>query len=330
MSEQADIQIMGDNNCLDCDIVWSPSLYLNDSTVPYPIILGSRNVLALDTSYQDSVMNELGCRAIDTVNAYTILERFSVDGEITEDYCSYQMTMNVDIPENIGEIFYTVYFRNETTGERFEGELSQKDGLRETYKRSFLKKDVTNGIWIAVLEVEDIFSTNCGEFVAAIGETEQTELFFGPYRFAMPDGFTPNADRNNDTFYPVGWAFETVHNMNAYRARLRIFDRYGKKIYEKEVWASDVRQSIDGRALEWNGYFNGRQMPSDAYLYDLFLENCDNHFQQGGDCEKICYYDKTQVCNEDSECPGGTNPDGEFESGDCLGCEFKGDLTLIR
>ncbi|MEL1240802.1 T9SS type B sorting domain-containing protein [Flavobacterium flavipallidum] len=74
------------------------------------------------------------------------------------------------------------------------------------------------------------------------------------YILNFPKFFTPNGDGYNDT-----WAVklsETEFNL-----RTRIFDRYGK--FLKEF----------GNTSSWDGTFNGYQLPSDDYWFEVFREN---------------------------------------------------------
>lgn len=81
------------------------------------------------------------------------------------------------------------------------------------------------------------------------GEVTQTV-----YILNYPKFFTPNADGFNDT-----WAVklsETEPNL-----KTRIFDRYGKLLKE---FSNDS---------SWDGTYNGHQLPSDDYWFEVFREN---------------------------------------------------------
>lgn len=64
-----------------------------------------------------------------------------------------------------------------------------------------------------------------------------------------PKYFTPNSDGYND--------FWTIENLNE-KAKIRIFDRYGKFIIE-----------INSKSQSWDGTFNGQQLPADDYWFTL-------------------------------------------------------------
>lgn len=64
-----------------------------------------------------------------------------------------------------------------------------------------------------------------------------------------PKYFTPNSDGYNDTW--------TVLNLDD-KAKIRIFDRYGKFIVE-----------INSKSQSWDGTFNGQQLPADDYWFTV-------------------------------------------------------------
>ncbi|WP_051224610.1 T9SS type B sorting domain-containing protein [Flavobacterium tegetincola] len=64
-----------------------------------------------------------------------------------------------------------------------------------------------------------------------------------------PKYFTPNGDGYNDTW--------TVLNLDD-KAKIRIFDRYGKFIIE-----------INSKSESWDGTFNGQQLPADDYWFTV-------------------------------------------------------------
>jgi gliding motility-associated-like protein len=69
--------------------------------------------------------------------------------------------------------------------------------------------------------------------------------------------FTPNGDGINDV-----WEFNGVFNNKEPLAQVFIFDRYGKLL-----------KSLRGLDKFWDGYFNGKPMPSQSYWYRIELES---------------------------------------------------------
>jgi len=78
----------------------------------------------------------------------------------------------------------------------------------------------------------------------------------------IPNTFSPNGDHVNDYFYPRGSGLYLIKSM-------RIFNRIGQLVYEKNNFAPDVE--TEG----WNGTFHSKKLPSDVYVY--FIEvMCNN------------------------------------------------------
>ncbi|MHA3786784.1 T9SS type B sorting domain-containing protein [Flavobacterium hauense] len=74
---------------------------------------------------------------------------------------------------------------------------------------------------------------------------------------ASPKFFTPNGDGTNDTWNIIG-----VNSFFYPNSKIYIFDRYGKLLAD-----------IDPKGNGWDGYFEGRQMPSTDYWYVIKLDN---------------------------------------------------------
>jgi len=66
----------------------------------------------------------------------------------------------------------------------------------------------------------------------------------------IPLAFSPNGDNHNDTWKVQGRCVKTFE--------LMIYDRWGEKIFE----------STDQNQL-WDGYFNGKSLDTDVYVYIL-------------------------------------------------------------
>jgi gliding motility-associated-like protein len=66
----------------------------------------------------------------------------------------------------------------------------------------------------------------------------------------MPNSFSPNSDGLNDLFLPIG---DNIRNV-----QLRIYNRWGEKIYEGA-----------GKTAGWDGRFQGSLSPVGLYLYTV-------------------------------------------------------------
>jgi gliding motility-associated-like protein len=70
----------------------------------------------------------------------------------------------------------------------------------------------------------------------------------------IPKFFTPNNDGINDS-----WAVDSLNNINI--TSVSIFDRFGRLVEQLSP------------NQQWDGTFNGRDLPSDSYWYAVELEN---------------------------------------------------------
>ncbi|HMI62139.1 MAG TPA: PKD domain-containing protein, partial [Puia sp.] len=72
--------------------------------------------------------------------------------------------------------------------------------------------------------------------------------------YFIPNTFSPNGDGVNDYFYPRG---SNLYNIQS----LRVFNRWGQVVFERKNFpANDA-------TMGWDGNFNGRPAPVDAYVY---------------------------------------------------------------
>lgn len=103
--------------------------------------------------------------------------------------------------------------------------------------------NVSPGIYNALVQSKD----NCG-----------ISNYYLVYVLDYPKFFTPNGDGINDV-----WAIKNLDQLPDYR--ISIFNRYGKLLKQ-------MTQNSPG----WNGQFNGQQLPSDDYWFDLIFTNGKN------------------------------------------------------
>ncbi|HSK14058.1 MAG TPA: PKD domain-containing protein [Phnomibacter sp.] len=79
--------------------------------------------------------------------------------------------------------------------------------------------------------------------------------------FYIPNAFTPNGDGLNDRFYVLGGGATIKH--------IRIFDRWGKLVYQKNnIQVNDGSQG-------WDGTVAGQPQPAGSYVYLAVLECFD-------------------------------------------------------
>ena len=69
----------------------------------------------------------------------------------------------------------------------------------------------------------------------------------------IPNAFTPNGDKKNEIFIPLGYGIEEI--------KLTIFDRWGKQIY-----------TSDDKNIGWNGESKGQLCEQGVYIYQAEIK----------------------------------------------------------
>jgi hypothetical protein len=108
----------------------------------------------------------------------------------------------------------------------------------------------------------------------------------GDFNVVMPNVFFPEGV--NAKFAPVvPFPFEQTQH-NSFKANLKIYTRWGQKIYDETVDYLPFDPPFDINAsLSWDGTYNGQPSPMDTYAYVLYLFNCDNYEEIRGDVTLI-------------------------------------------
>lgn len=100
-------------------------------------------------------------------------------------------------------------------------------------------------------------NNNCSAFDTILVKTVCNDK-----NYFLPNTFSPNGDGNNDYFYPRG---SNLYNIQS----LRVFNRWGQMVFERKNFPAN------SASMGWDGNFNGRPAPSDAYVYIAEVV-CDN------------------------------------------------------
>ncbi len=149
-------------------------------------------------------------------------------------------------PETPVEGLEIVSFTNTSTGEnltKFHWYFLNNSGLESTEKNSsYFFSEAGN--YPVALVVEDEFGC-VDTIVKAI-------RVLADFQFFMPNVFTPNDDGKNEFFLPA------VRGVKFYE--LRIFDRWGKKLFF-------TNDPVEG----WDGTFNGEACKEDFYIWKIKL-----------------------------------------------------------
>ena len=88
---------------------------------------------------------------------------------------------------------------------------------------------------------------------------ENENCIVGPIEGIIPiihNTISPNGDGINDQ-----WIIRNLHVFNGQMAKLEIFDRYGKRLFQQE----------SNTQFEWNGKLDGKPIPSTSYWYIIIL-----------------------------------------------------------
>jgi gliding motility-associated-like protein len=92
-------------------------------------------------------------------------------------------------------------------------------------------------------------SNNCTDTASILINTICNE---GNYFF--PNTFSPNGDGMNDYFYPRGSGLYNIQS-------LTVFNRWGQIVFQRKNFPAN------SETLGWDGTFNGKPAPMDAYVY---------------------------------------------------------------
>lgn len=154
---------------------------------------------------------------------------------ITDDTVANNSTLSVRINIPI----------NPAINEEFQYALQDESGL---FVRNFQDSNVFNGIEGGIYKLIVENKNGCGT----------SELLISVIQF--PKFFTPNGDRNNDT-----WTIKGANKTFYPTSSISIFNRFGKLI-----------SKVDIDSQGWNGTYNGKTLPSDDYWYSVELIPADN------------------------------------------------------
>jgi len=95
------------------------------------------------------------------------------------------------------------------------------------------------------------FNVKVTDFAGCTGyDTVKITVFDGP-AYYLPNAFSPNGDGRNDIFRPTPAGIGST-------AYFRIFNRYGKLIFETNQWMAG-----------WDGSFMGKPQPTGTYVWAL-------------------------------------------------------------
>ena len=179
--------------------------------------------------------------------------QYIVDVRIETDIC-YNLCDTATISE-IGPPMLEIVAVGSLCSTGADTLIANASGLVESIQWS--TGELTPAIFIAdEATTFSVVATNqCGSGSASI--TTQECIFEFEGCFGLPNAFTPDGDSDNDTFN--GIISERCQDVVAI-TNLRIWNRWGQLVYE----------SATGDA--WDGMHDGKEAPSDAYLFSMDVE----------------------------------------------------------
>lgn len=122
--------------------------------------------------------------------------------------------------------------------------------------------DGSTSMWTTEMQMHTYYEV--GEFDIMLVAKNQYECLDSIYKkirihdeyaFYAPDAFTPNGDGVNDLFYVIG------HGIDKSQFRLVIYDRFGSKVFETEIWDEE-----NPHRMAWDGSHNGSVSKGDKII----------------------------------------------------------------
>ncbi|MCW3110212.1 MAG: internalin, partial [Segetibacter sp.] len=96
--------------------------------------------------------------------------------------------------------------------------------------------------------------TGITQFGCSASDALTIKLICDQSHVHIPSAFTPNNDYKNDVFYIKGRGVKMIKF-------LKIFNRFGEAIFEKDNF------QIEDRSSGWDGKFKGLEVSTGAYVY---------------------------------------------------------------
>jgi len=134
-------------------------------------------------------------------------------------------------------------------------ELLDSYSLYQWYNQN--NEPIGNNSILAVVEEGEYYvfvvdQNGCSDFSSStiVNVVPRSEIY-------VPNSFTPNSDMHNELF--------VIYGKNIQSFSMKIFDRWGSVLFE-----------TDNLQKHWDGYFKGRKVEQDKYLYQIEIIGDDN------------------------------------------------------
>ena len=296
----ANIPISGDINCVNCTYEWSiidgpegitPYHVLSDPLAQYPIITGSRNLLATSLNYLVTITTPEGCtynRSIAIIRQDHFEPIYSEDDLTT---CTFRPVFKYILPDlpisalqrisarlvvkaNYGQSpastpiqflpseIVSLSSVTEIIGGKVCVTVRTDDLLLWGYDHSF-RLDL-------VLDGRSVFSTfgNCA--IANVMLRAADSPFFGPITVGVPNAFSPESP------HPTNQRLQPQLSPNVYGASMSVFGRWGSFITTSEVYSvnNEPLSPQDLQSISSDGTSNGQRMNPGLFVYIVDYTNC--------------------------------------------------------
>ena len=294
-----EIQILGINDCEDCDIVWSPSNTLSDPNAKFPIISDLNFADAFFNDYMVQVTTPEGCIYRDTVSIQQNLATLSVTNEVGG--CNFMINGTIDLLMDVPNENLNVNVFNTLGGDTFiETLIPEGTGLTRTFNKIYLR-DFSKEFRYE-LEIVN-FGDNCVEGECQdifLGEEVPWSHYLGYWNAFWPNIFSPNGDGNNDVFnLTFRSADDNFADTGCQRpmdeflssvtgVELDIFHGWGDEVFNRHLFI-DPLVDLNGilgneDILTWDGNFSdGSPATSGVYAFVVTVHTC--YGEENNNCE---------------------------------------------
>ncbi len=287
----------------------------NGGTTPYQLVFGDTTLNAFNNIINSYILDSLhqsvyyariidynGCE-FDTLIAVNQPDSLMVNGVVTDVLCFGSQDGMVDLTVSGGTLPYSYFWSDSSTNQNLTNvysgwynvevldshacltkavffidqpnEIVIKETITEPTCRDnedgTISVYVTGGIpgydyiWSNNEITETIYDLASGTYTIEVYDEHnclKTDTFIvNPSTIDCidaPTAFTPDGDGINDT-----WVLDNINNYP--NATVQIYNKWGNLLYE----------TTNGNYTPWDGYFDGRRLPSATYYYVINLNNGD-------------------------------------------------------
>lgn len=195
-----------------------------------------------DGRYDVTYVLVLNNKSKNTASNVQVLE--NLDNIFAGTGCSYQ----IDNITASGSLSVNSLFNGSSNIKTLIDNQTMSAGAKDSITLSLIVDTKGQSVVISVHNKADFSYSLAGNTYTDSSNTTQTDI--PVVSLFMPDGFTPNGDGINDTFY--------IAHPDNIKLEIQIFNRWGNVVYESK----DYQNDWDGKGT---GSFLGKQLPNGTY-----------------------------------------------------------------